>query len=586
MKDYSVLHLTKYKGLVGMGAHLDRKYSQHNVDEDRSGLNAELSGKEGLSLEEAVEARIAEGYKLDKVIRKDAVRAVGVLMSGSHDRMKEIEANDKLFEKWQVANYQFACREFGKENIVRFTVHRDEKTPHIHCVFVPITKDGRLSAKDYMKGRACMRQYQDRYGKAMEHFGLERGLPQEITQAVHIPTEQYYRETSAFGRRAVEQTAEINARNLFRLSQVREKVELRMTQEYRKSEDYFKRMDTAEVALSNKIGDEIERDISRVKREVNLVKHASSMGYGLDKEKSCRRYAVMAKEGDKVIINTSPGRNGHWLYMSAVNDQDRGTIVDFMLNRGYSYREIRGLSSAHLPEGVMEELSKKPEVIADVSAQQKLSEGALARVRGKNDVRYLEKRKVDERAYKCYLGRGLELGAGKAVFGLYREVDSLGNGRLCSTISYGYDREGKSERYFQSGLPRGLAVLHESGKPQEVVITESPVDSLSYKQQHGVPNALYVSTCGNLIKDVKEELKGVLESAKTHDQRVVLAFDKDEAGIRMSREVEALCQGLELLFSVKFPTQGKDWNEELDDTETIRPIYRKGKVQGLRMKLR
>ena len=111
MKDYSVLHLTKYKGLVGMGAHLDRKYIQHNVDEDRSGLNAELSGKEGLSLEEAVESRIAAGYKLGKVIRKDAVRAVGVLMSGSHDRMKEIEADGKLFEKWQVANYQFACRE-------------------------------------------------------------------------------------------------------------------------------------------------------------------------------------------------------------------------------------------------------------------------------------------------------------------------------------------------------------------------------------------------------------------------------------------------------------------------------------------
>ena len=181
-------------------------------------------------MEEAVEAFIREGYRLEKVIRKDAVRAVGVLMSGSHDRMKEIEADDKLFGSWQVANYKLACREFGKENIVRFTVHRDEKTPHIHCVFVPITEDGRLSAKDYMKGRACMRQYQDRYGKEMARFGLERGLSQEITQAVHISTEQYYRETSALGHRAVEQTAEINARNLFRLSKVRENVELRMNQ--------------------------------------------------------------------------------------------------------------------------------------------------------------------------------------------------------------------------------------------------------------------------------------------------------------------------------------------------------------------
>ena len=41
----------------------------------------------------------------------------------------------------------------GEENITRFAVHLDEKTPHIHCVFVPITEDGRLSAGDWVGNR-------------------------------------------------------------------------------------------------------------------------------------------------------------------------------------------------------------------------------------------------------------------------------------------------------------------------------------------------------------------------------------------------------------------------------------------------
>lgn len=38
--------------------------------------------------------------------------------------------------------------EYGKENLLYATVHMDEITPHMHYGVVPITKDGRLSAKE------------------------------------------------------------------------------------------------------------------------------------------------------------------------------------------------------------------------------------------------------------------------------------------------------------------------------------------------------------------------------------------------------------------------------------------------------
>ena len=36
----------------------------------------------------------------------------------------------------------------GIENVINATVHMDEATPHMHLGIVPVTEDGRLSAKD------------------------------------------------------------------------------------------------------------------------------------------------------------------------------------------------------------------------------------------------------------------------------------------------------------------------------------------------------------------------------------------------------------------------------------------------------
>ncbi|MGI2299082.1 plasmid recombination protein [Candidatus Cardinium hertigii] len=48
--------------------------------------------------------------------------------------------------------------------------------PYIHCVVVPICKDGRLSGKSFMGGSTMMMAYQNKYAHAMERFGLSRGI--------------------------------------------------------------------------------------------------------------------------------------------------------------------------------------------------------------------------------------------------------------------------------------------------------------------------------------------------------------------------------------------------------------------------
>ncbi len=117
-----------------------------------------------MKLSEAIEARIKEGYnarKKDgtlKEIRANIVKYTTHILTGSHQRMKEIESNPDLLESWVKANREFIEQEYRAQNIVRFVIHRDETTPHIHAVTVNLTEDGRLCAKEIIGNKIKMTQ--------------------------------------------------------------------------------------------------------------------------------------------------------------------------------------------------------------------------------------------------------------------------------------------------------------------------------------------------------------------------------------------------------------------------------------------
>jgi len=68
-------------------------------------------------------------------------------------------------------------------------VHMDEKTPHLHLCFVPLTPDGRLSAKDIIGNRKNLVKWQDEFWQHMvkQYPELERGESASQTGREHIP---------------------------------------------------------------------------------------------------------------------------------------------------------------------------------------------------------------------------------------------------------------------------------------------------------------------------------------------------------------------------------------------------------------
>ena len=165
-------------GGVGAYIHNERikEHSNSNPDIDfkRSLENYHVGEYDNaLTYNQRTEKRLAEGYKGKKAIRKDAVKLVEVLFT-----------SDKAFFESQPDNgrayfedcLEWASERFGADNIIADVVHLDEATPHMHLDFVPLTEDGRLSAKEVLGDKKQLQELQDDfYEKVSKKYGLDRG---------------------------------------------------------------------------------------------------------------------------------------------------------------------------------------------------------------------------------------------------------------------------------------------------------------------------------------------------------------------------------------------------------------------------
>lgn len=193
---YAILRLNKIKSLSGsLGNHIDRCTNNgelcypsniqeeailNNIHWDKNGQSytqkewAEYNKNNTLNIR--VKNEINQRYKLTKNIRKDAVKAIDYIMTSDNIKMAEIFSDETLIKSWVKDNKTFLEETYGAENILSMHLHLDETTPHLHAVIVPITKDGRLSAKAFINGRKSLAEQQTRYAELMSKFGMERGV--------------------------------------------------------------------------------------------------------------------------------------------------------------------------------------------------------------------------------------------------------------------------------------------------------------------------------------------------------------------------------------------------------------------------
>ncbi|MDE7363003.1 MAG: plasmid recombination protein [Oscillospiraceae bacterium] len=165
------------KDIAGVQIHnrRERQHSNSNPDIDftKSGENYTLKETK-LTYNKAVQERVQNGYKSQKSIRKDAVLMCEVLFTSDKAFFERL--SDEQERAFFADCYKFAADRYGEENIISAVVHKDEKTPHLHLDFVPLTTDGRLSAKSVLGGKKDLQKLQDDFfAEVGRKWELERG---------------------------------------------------------------------------------------------------------------------------------------------------------------------------------------------------------------------------------------------------------------------------------------------------------------------------------------------------------------------------------------------------------------------------
>ena len=175
----------------GKTAHNYRLMDTPNADPDRTkALNEEYVNTDKTDYWSLAEQRIAE--VVTRKVRDDQVRAMEVVLTASPDwfkRGQDGQAEDMRESKWVADNLHFLKEKFGEKNVVSFTLHQDEKTPHVHAVVIPITDKNRLSSDTLFNPKTLVK-LQTEYAAAMAEHGLERGI--EGSRRQHQDMKQVY----------------------------------------------------------------------------------------------------------------------------------------------------------------------------------------------------------------------------------------------------------------------------------------------------------------------------------------------------------------------------------------------------------
>ena len=227
------------KDLAQIGSHNQREKKAYNSNPD---IKLELT-KKNIELKK-LDTKYVKGfheitkeYKLEhdermKNEREDRKRTYNQML----DRSKNVVADELLFTAspnffktvdqkelkiWADTCMEFVYEDLGykKEQVLHSTVHMDEKTPHIHCVVIPLVKkyDKRtnterytISKKQYIRDNNHLSELQDKYHERLisKGFDLERGLKGSSVE--NLSVKEYKKITSNLEKELSKKESNLN----------------------------------------------------------------------------------------------------------------------------------------------------------------------------------------------------------------------------------------------------------------------------------------------------------------------------------------------------------------------------------------
>lgn len=312
------------------------------------------------------------------------------------------------------------------------------------------------------------------------------------------------------------------------------------------------------------------------RNEISIIEMALSVGYKISK-KDGLKWPVLKDEasGDKIII-VNPRSTSNQGYFNPHDGKDKGTLINFVKNRIgsiFPYHHDKsevGNINAVLYNYQSLPLPEKNSFKADVTYLEKeFSEKEFFLPEGLSELKnpfYLHYRGIQsqtinsdsfkEKIFNVKVGDFNNIG-----FPYFNHSGEI----------VGFEIRNKQFKHVIEGSDRSIGIWH-SNMPKTLeaaILTESPIDALSYHQIKGKRNSWYISFGGSVTAGQLETVKSIIAHANAITElKIISAVDNDETGkIYTNKFKEAFTVNV-----IEDYPRLNDYNEDL----------KKGQIRGIK----
>jgi len=577
---FAVMRCAKLKtmGEVGaLGQHNERERETRNADPERLQDNERLAGSGNWCADVQV--------RLDTVplVRINAVLALEYVLTASKEFFAD--GDQARLAAWRDASMAWLRDTYGEKNVVAAVLHRDEITPHIQAVVVPIDEQGRLSARHFINGAEKLHAQQSSYAHAVEHLGLQRGVRGSV--ADHQEVQAFYskiQEPTPAREEVLRAVDDLPAPG--RLvphpekwaAEQREKLVAQLTPavdaaltKARHFEGQAAKAEANNVALSERVRalEAAYKEHIAQARAADLRAVIGTLGGQPDRHD---RHKFEMGNGDHISITSGGKWYNHDQQMGGggaidlvrhVAGYDFTDAVAYLAHESgplvavaaaaqhgaHAAQEIvdRGQRAPFTPPVATE--TRWPQVRAYLTGERALPAGLVDDLHARGTVY------ADARGNAVFLRQDA---AGDAVGASLRGTLP---GSEFKGLAVGSRRD---EGHFSLTTGPPAAAYHA---PQ-VYITESPIDALSLAALHARergPKQTFLSTDGHGALPRRE-----IDAALARGALVHCAFDNDQGGAKLWAQVTEAYPGAGAIVRERPPHGAKDWNDALR-IQTTRP---------------
>lgn len=304
-----------------------------------------------------------------------------------------------------------------------------------------------------------------------------------------------------------------------------------------------------------------KQELDLFKTSIDLPTFAAGYGFQVDRAESSRNCVVMrTANGDKIIITKKTrGAGEEWAYWCPHDDRDRGSILDFLQNRG-------GGDFYHVCKTLREWLGVTDRPPLDYLTTHKIR--PIEKDRERVLVEWGRARFVREMSYLSERG----IGAEALDLPAFKDLVKI-DGRHNALFPH-FDREGicgfevKNRGFsgFSVGGEKGLWYSRASAAARVLAFCESAIDAISYYLLNPPEQGeeLRVFSIGGAMNPRQPDLIRAAMEKAPEGARVMTAFDADEAGDTLAETVAALAPSSVQVLRAFVPIgMGKDWNDAL-----------------------